>query len=47
MCFRLATWQPGGDFTPDDDAPGIGVDFDPKTGVESETGKVYPASEFE
>jgi hypothetical protein len=46
FCYRLASWKPGGDFLPNDGAPGIGVDYDPKTGVQKETGRVYPAEEF-
>jgi hypothetical protein len=46
-CYRVANWRPNGDFTPNDGSPGIGVDFDPKTGDEVETGKLYPADEFE
>jgi hypothetical protein len=46
LYYRAAMWKPGGDFVPCDDAPGIGVDFDPKTGHEMLTGKVYPAAEL-
>lgn len=46
MCHRLADWKPGGKFAACDGAPGIGVTYDPKTGVQSETGKVYPVEEF-
>jgi hypothetical protein len=47
MCFRPASWKAARDFLPNDGAPGIGVVFDPKTGAEAETGKVYPSSELE
>jgi hypothetical protein len=46
MCHRLAEWKPGGKFGTCDGAPGIGVTYDPKTGAQSETGKIYPAEEF-
>jgi hypothetical protein len=46
FCYRLSEWMPGGKFVPCDDAPGIGVDYDRKTGVQLETGKVYAAEEF-
>jgi hypothetical protein len=46
MCYRLAEWKAGGKFTPRDAAPGIGVTYDPKTGAQSQIGKVYPVEEF-
>jgi hypothetical protein len=46
MYFRAASWKPGGDFVPCDDATGIGVDFDPRTGAEVLTGKAYRVEEF-
>jgi hypothetical protein len=46
MCYRFAEWKPGGKFGPCDDAPGIGVMYDPKSGVQSETGRICLAEEF-
>ena len=38
--------RPGNTFLPDDNARGIGMDFDLRTGAESGTGEICPAGEF-
>ena len=47
MCYRVEAWTADGQFRPHDGTPGIGVDFYGKTGPPIETGKTYPAKEFE
>jgi hypothetical protein len=46
VCFRTASWKPGGRFVADNGSPGIGVNFNSKGRILL-TGRVYPPSEFE